>query len=173
MAFLIFVQSIGFLAMALSMSSYQFKSQRTMFAIRVVSDFTWAVHYYLLDVIHVALTVFIASLRTFLTVFVIPQYRTWVVLGAIISVWFICTVLFLNNGNYLNFLPAITSIIYGISTYYHENYIISRMLMALGKIFWISIGVLSGSLPEVISSSIALFSIVFAYLRHRKLLNKE
>ncbi|PCI01662.1 MAG: hypothetical protein COB76_00840 [Alphaproteobacteria bacterium] len=164
--YFIAVQACGFLAFGLSLVSYQFKNQRTMFAIRVCGDLIWAIHYFLLSAMTPAVTVLIASLRTFLSVFVCPKQRAVVVGVAIISVCGICV--YYGSGDWKGYLPALTAIIYGLSTYYHENYKISRILMGAGLLVWICIGVLFQSYAEVISSSVGLISLALGFYRHKK-----
>ena len=169
--YFIIVQAIGFLAFGLSLWSYQFKSQKVMFGINALTDAIWTVHYFFLNAYHVALTVLIAAIRTTLCVFVIPKYKVAIVALGIIIAWIICTFFYLQTNNVLDLLPAVTGIVYGLSTYFHEDYMKSRLLMVLGKILWIVIGCLSGSIAEIISSSMALGSIILGYVRHKKYLD--
>lgn len=164
--FLIFTQVVGFLAFSVGMVSYQFKEQRKMFGLRVCADMLWTAHYFMLGALTPALTVGIAFVRTFLVVFVWPQHKTKVIVGAVLGVLAVCLITF--DGRYINLLPAFTAVIYGLSVYYHEDYMKSRSLLALGAVFWILIGVTFGSMAEVVSSSISLVSVAVGYGRHRR-----
>ena len=157
---------MGFLAFAVGIVSYQFRAQKTMFGFRVTSDFIWSIHYYMLGAIAPAVTVFIAFLRTFLVVFVAPKYKTAIIIAAVLSVILVCFVTY--EGYWPNLLPGLTAVFYGLSTYYHEDYIKSRSFMAIGCAFWILIGVMFHSYAEVISSSISLVSIAVGFGRHRR-----
>ena len=162
--FELFVQALGFVAFTISISSYQFKSQRKMFGMRVCSDMVWTVHYFLLGALVPSLAVAIAFTRTFLVVFVIPQYKTYVIITAISAI-FLMTLL-TGPGYWANWLPAVSAIIYGFAFYFHEDYLKSRIFMGLGLMFWLTIGVVFGSVAEIVSSTVGLTSLLVGMHRH-------
>ena len=167
----LWIQALGFVAFAISISSYQFKEQRKMFGMRVCSDMIWTVHYFLLGAITPALAVAVAFSRTFLVVFVIPQYKNYVILTAISLV--IVITLLTEYTFWANWLPAISAVIYGLSNYFHEDYLKSRICMAIGLTMWLTIGIVFGSIPEVISSAIGLCSLFLGMRRHLKALHPK
>ena len=162
--FEVFAQGVGFIALLVSISSYQFKSQRKMFGMRIGSDMLWTVHYLLLGAIVPAFAVAVAFCRTFLVVFAIPQYKTYIILVAISLI--VLLAVFTGAGYWANWLPAISALIYGLANYYHEDYIKSRVCMAIGLMLWLTIGVVFGSIPEVVSSVIGLCSLLLGMRRH-------
>lgn len=162
----ILIQAIGFAAFLVGVASYQFKDQLTMFGFRVAGDGVWALHYGLLGATSPALTVFIAFLRTFLVVFVCPKHKKTIVIAAILAVALVCGVTY--DGYWPSLLPALTAVFYGLSTYYHEDYVKSRLFMAFGALFWIMIGFFFHSYAEMVSSSLSFVSILVGYGRHRR-----
>ncbi|MAI08285.1 MAG: hypothetical protein CMF61_04930 [Magnetococcales bacterium] len=161
------IQLVGFLAFAISSFSYQFKDQKTMFGYRVFSDALWAFHYFLLGASVPALTVMIAVLRSGLAVFAFPKHKLTIIILSIFAVWLIC--FYLGKSGWQSYLPLLGSIIYGTSTYYYDNYTISRILMALGFVVWVCIGFLFNSYAEIISSSIGFISILIGFYRHKRI----
>lgn len=160
----IIIQAIGFLAFLISILSYQYKKQEQMFLLRVIADGTWALHYFLLVAMVPALTVLIATLRTYIVVFKYPQYKSYIILTAISLVCGVCTVL--GENDLKSYIPALTALVYGASTYYHDSYFKSRLFMAIGLILWTTIGFMFNSYAEIISSSISLLSLMVGVYRH-------
>jgi hypothetical protein len=165
-----FVQIIGVIAFGLSLCSYQFKSQRILFGIRVCSDGLWALHYLLLSAITPALTVAVACIRTYLSIFIFPQYKTVIIVCAICVVIILC-ILFAGD-EWQNYLPIMTALLFGLSNYFHDDYWKSRILMACGLCIWIVIGIVFGSYAEIVSSGFGLLSLFLGFYRHRKVSNK-
>lgn len=161
----LFAQLVGFVAFAISISSYQFKEQRKMFGTRVVSDMVWALHYFMLGAIAPTIAVAIAFTRTFLVVFAIPQYKNVVIIAAISAIAFL-SFYTADMSQWGNWLPLLSAFIYGLSNYFHEDYLKSRTLMAIGLSMWLTIGIVFGSVPEVISSAIGLCSLFLGMRRH-------
>jgi len=165
-----FIQIVGFFAFGLSLLSYQFKKQKTMFAIRVCSDLLWAFHYALLLAVAPALTVAVAALRTFFIVFIFPQQKIKIIFLAVGIVCFLCY--WSANGEWQSYLPILAAIVYGMSNYYHDNYWYSRILMLLGLLVWILIGIVFGSYAEIISSSVGAVFLLWSFIRHLKIDNR-
>lgn len=160
-------QMVGFLAFIVSVLSYQFKSQKTMFALRVFDDALWTTHYFMLSAITPAISVMIAVLRTFFIVFVCPQYKVPILAAAVVSTLAVC--IYFGGYAWQNYLPFFASLFYVSSVYFHEDYVKSRVLMGCGLCMWILIGVMFGSLAEIISSAIGISSLMVGFYRHKKL----
>ena len=165
--FEIFIQLLGFVAFSISLASYQFKSQRTMFGYRVTSDSIWTLHYFLLGALTPALTILVAASRTYLTVFVFPAHKKLIIAIAVLCVIVLC--LCYGGNDWRNYIPILTAVVYGLATYFHDSYVISRCLMALGLTLWILIGILFGSYPEIISSTLGLLSLMIGFYKHQRL----
>lgn len=163
-----FIQAIGFMAFILSSASAQFRKQRVMFGICVVADVIWTVHYFMLGAFTAAFAVSVAVLRTWLGVFIIPRQRAYVVATSVVMVTVMCA--YHYGGLWYNWLPALTTLLYGLSVYYHEDYIKSRVLLMSVMVLWILFGVMANSLAGVIHASISLCSLCLGYYRHRKYL---
>jgi hypothetical protein len=162
--FFIFVQTLGFVAFGISLLSYQFKNQKQMFAMRCVSDTIWVIHYFFLGAITPALTILIAVFRTGSVVFIFKNHRIKLLIFSMLFVVMICV--YYGKGEWQNYLPILTAAVYGLSTYFHENYIVSRVLMAIGLCIWVWIGILFQSYPEIVSSSFGLMSLIIAFYKH-------
>ena len=160
------IQPLGFIAFIISVCSYQFKSQKTMYGIRIFNDNIWAIHYYLLDAPIAALSLFISLIRAFLSIFVWPQYKAYFI---IVGLVLICGLTFYKTtGIWHEYLPLFSAIIFSLAVYYHDQYKLNRILMFLGATTWLIIGFFNHSYPDMISSSVNMVSIAIAYCRHMK-----
>ena len=137
-----------------------------MFGMRVCSDIIWTAHYFLLGALMPALAVAVAFSRTFLVVFVIPQYKNYVIITAISLV--LLLTLLTDYTYWANWIPFASAIVYGAANFYHEDYMRSRCLMGVGLLMWMTIGFVFGSIPEVVSSAIGLSSLLLGMYRHHK-----
>lgn len=161
------IQLVGFIAFAISSCSYQFKDQKTMFSLRIISDALWSFHYFLLGAHVPALTVMVAVLRAGLSIFIFPKHRLFIIIFAAISVFLIG--FFLGEGTWQSYLPLLGFLVFGLALYFYENYTLSRILMALGYFIWFNIGILVHSYAEMVSSSIGFISILIGFYRHKRI----
>lgn len=160
------IQAIGFLAFAISVISYQFKNQKTMYGIRIFNDNIWATHYYLLDAPIAALTLFISLVRAFLSIFIWPIYKAYFIL---LSLVLICGLTFYQaTGLWYEYLPLFSAVFYSLAVYYHDHYKLNRLLMFVGTATWLVIGACNQSYPDMISSAVNMCSIALAFYRHTK-----
>lgn len=163
---MIFIQVLGFCAFIISTGSYQFKNQKKLFATRLVSDSIWAVHFFLLGGPIASFSIVVAALRTFLAVFIFPKYRGIIVVTAALII--IGFAILTYDGQIINYMIGLGAIIYGISTYHHKSYKISRTCMFIGTLLWMMIGIILGSIPEIVSGLVNLTSISIGFYRHRQ-----
>lgn len=160
-------QILGYVALLISLFSYQLRSQRGLFAANIGSDAFWCLHYAALGGLMPVVAVAVSALRTTLAVFVMPHRKVAIAVVAFLIVTAIC--LATNVDGPKGYLIIATTLVYSTCVIYHESYAISRSLMALGLVLWIVIGALYGSIGEIVSSAISLTSLGIGVWRHIKL----
>lgn len=161
------IQALGFLAFIVSICSYQFKNQKTMYAIRILNDCLWALHYYLLNAPIVALTLIISLTRAWLSIFVWPTYKAYFIIAGLVLIFAIT--IKQTTGVWFEYLPFISTIVFSIAVYFHDHYTVNRMLMLLGAFIWLVIGFCNHSYPDILSSTVNMLSIGIAFYRHKRL----
>lgn len=163
---MIFAQALGLLALAADLSRFQFKSQRRLFQLSIVTDAIWISHYAVLGAWPVVLAVSVSILRTGAGVFLWPDQRKLIALGAFLFISG-CTIVF-PPENPVGWLVLLTGAIYSATVVYQDSYGISRSLMFAGSVTWIVIGIGYGSIGETIASALNAGSILLAAWRHRQ-----
>jgi hypothetical protein len=164
---MLLAQTLGVLAFAIGLTSYQFKSQRRLFQLNMLTDALWILHYILLGAWPVVFAVSVSILRTASGVFLWPQHKMQIALGAFVVIT-LFTILF-PPENPVGWLVIVTGAIYSATVAFHQNYVISRSLMFAGSLMWIVIGIGYGSVGEIIASVFSASSILVAAWRHNRL----
>lgn len=159
-------QLVGYLAFGVSLASFQFKSQRALFGINMVSDAAWVAHYLMLGGIAPAISIAVSFFRTLLAVFVLPQHKR--VVTGLAFVLITGLILALNDAGPAGYLPIAAALAFSLAAYFNESYAISRVMISVGMVIWIAIGVAYGSIGEVISSSFAVLSLGIGAWRHSR-----
>lgn len=130
----------------------------------MATDVAWAIHYIALGGVMPAIAVLVSAIRTALAVFLFPAHKIAVALVAFSILVGLC--LRFNVDGPKGLLLIATAAVYSLCVVFHNSYAISRSLMALGLVLWIGIGFLYGSIAEVASSGLSLFSLAVAAIRH-------
>lgn len=159
-------QGSGLLAVAIGMASFQFKSQRRMFQINLAGDLVWLGHYALLGAWPVLWALGISIFRTSFGVFLWPERKLPISLGAFVLICLSCIVF--PPEKLVGYAVVLTGAIYSANILFQSSYRISRSLMFSGSAIWIIIGIGYGSLGEVLASLISCGSILVASFRHRR-----
>lgn len=158
-------QIVGYLALALSLASFQFRSQRALFGINMASDAAWVAHYLLLGGIAPVISISVSFARTLFAVFLLPQHKGLVSGAAFAAITGL--IFAFNDAGVIGYLPIAAALTFSLAAYFNDNYAVSRALICAGMLVWIGIGFAYGSIGEIVSSSFAVVSLVFAALRHK------
>lgn len=155
---------IGLSALFLTVLSFQLLKQKKMFAVRIVADFTWMVHWFLMGGFSAALALFVAIGRTSLVVFYKPHWKKYLIP---ISIFIILILTLLSpETSYHKYLPCLASTFMAISLYYHEDFMKCRSIMMIGAIVWIVYAIILNSLPALITMLIITTSHAIGMIRH-------
>ena len=171
MTYEIFAQAIGFIALIVGACSYQFKEQKTLFFIWIVADTIWVIQYIMIAAITPAIAVSIAALRTLSVIFIFPKAKKQILIFSFFCTVFLCALA--SGGKVVSYLPILSGAFYCLATYYHENYILSRPFMGIGKITWLIIGIVFVSYAEITASILGLTSLIIGAYRHKFLQVKK
>lgn len=159
----LFIQCIGFIALALFIFSYQVKSNRGLFLLQTIGNLLFAMQFVLLGGIGGAIGSLICSTRNFLLILgkekPFFQMKLWAVLICICS---LCSCVY-SWENFLSILPFI-SVLTSTIGYWSDNALKIRMMNLLCAspcwlIYDASIHSLGGVLNELLTISSVLISI--------------
>lgn len=159
-------QLLGYLAFGVSLLSFQFKSQRTLFGLNMASDAAWVGHYLALGGISPAISIAVSFLRTLLAVFWLPQHKGVVAAVAFVLIAALCIAF--NDAGWPGYLPIAAAAFFSLAAAFNDSYAISRSMIFVGMVIWVAIGLAYGSIGEVISSAFAIGSLGVGAWRHRR-----
>jgi hypothetical protein len=137
-----------------------------LFGMNMGSDGLWVVHYLLLGGLTPAISLMVSIIRTLFAIFLFPERRGIVAFASFVVLSALCVVF--NNDGWVGYLPVVTAGIYSAVAFFGQNYVVSRALMLLGFICWIVIGAFYGSIIEIVSSGLAIASLLLGAYRHYK-----
>lgn len=159
----LFIQAIGFIALALFISSYQVKSNRGLFLLQTIGNLLFCLQFILLGGIGGAVSSFICSTRNFILILgnkkPFFKKKFWAVLICICS---LCSCLY-SWESFLSILPFL-SVLTSTIGYWSDNALKIRMMNLLFAspcwlIYDVSIHSLGGVLNELMTISSVLISI--------------
>ena len=158
-----FTQGLGLFAFVVSVLIYQIKDQKLMFTARSINMAVWTLHYAMLGALPVALTMVINGLRMFLSVRAEGRAK-----AAILAVSFIMVsvISLIVADTLMDAFVILPTFLMTMALWHHEKYGLSRFLMAGCCTGWIVVGLIEGSVGEVLSSGFALGSVIIAAIRH-------
>lgn len=158
------IQAIGAIAFLIGLISYQCLSQKKMYAMCIISNLIWAVHYFLLGAWSAGFSVIIGNIRVLLIVFIAPHYRVPIIAVAALCSFLFCA--FSPEESLLRFAPFVATCFFSIGLYYHENFLKSRFFIFITTLIWFLYGFEIGSYIEIFSGAFNMVSIVIGIARH-------
>ena len=141
--FVIFVQALGLIAMALDLYAANQKSDSKLMRVIALSSAIFAVHFMLLSAIPAALSELITAARYY----VADKYKKKLVCLVFIGFYMLCGVFVADS--LFDTLPFLASIIGTIAIFFF-NGISMRILFILGQSMWLAYGVVVFSLGGII-----------------------
>lgn len=156
----IIIQGIGFLALASSLISFQFKKHGHIMLFRTASELIFALQYILLGAWPAAIMDAISVIRNSLYTHLVKKNRstTPVIIGFCAFVVVVGVVTF---EGIISLLPIISKLLTTIS-YGMKNERLLRLITLPSCIFWIIYNVYVGSAAGVMADSMTLVSLLIA-----------
>ncbi len=156
----IIIQLIGFLALAVSLLSFQFKRHNRIMLFRTASELIFALQYILLGAWSAAIMDGVSIVRNTLYTRLVKKNRstTPVIIGFCIFVVVVGVVTF---EGIISLLPIISKLLTTVS-YGMKNERLLRLITLPSCIFWIVYNVFVGSAAGVLSDSLTLVSLLIA-----------
>ena len=163
---MIIVQTIGLVAMALGIGSFQLKQRSNILIVQFFSNFLWAAHFLLLGATTGAALNICATVRSY----VFYKYGAkknrsiWILIGSIIA---LVVSAMLSWQGWISLIPMIAIIIATIGYWQHDEQMIRRVIL-ISSPLWLVYGVISGSYAGIANESIVIASVLIALWRYRK-----
>jgi hypothetical protein len=161
----LFIQGIGFIAVALFISSYQIRSNRMLFLLQLLGSALFCLQFFLLGALSGCLSLAVNILRNALMM----RYKEgkWVrskICPAVIALMFTAVLIFTWNGpiSLLAFTASVTSTF----AYWSDSPRSIRMVnLVCASPCWLLYDVLVNSIGGIVSESITIISILISFLR--------
>lgn len=154
------IQFIGFLALAASLISFQFKKHGRILLFRTASELIFALQYILLGAWTAAIMDGISVVRNLLYTTLVKKNRSTAPVIVAFSIFVVITGLVAYDG-IISLLPIIskllTTVSYGMKK---EKWL--RLITLPSCIFWIIYNVFVGSLAGILADSMTLVSLLIA-----------
>lgn len=156
----IIIQAVGFLALASSLISFQFKKHGQIMLFRTASELIFALQYILLGAWSAAVMDGISVIRNTLYTQLVKKNRstTPVIIGFCIFVVVVGVVTF---EGIISLLPIISKLLTTIS-YGMKNERLLRLITLPSCIFWVIYNVFVGSVAGALADSMTLISLLIA-----------
>ena len=156
----IIIQGIGFLALASSLISFQFKKHGQIMFFRTASELIFAVQYILLGAWTAAIMDGISVVRNSLYTQLVKKNRSTTPVIIIFCIFVVITGLVAFDG-IISLLPIISKLLTTVS-YGMKNERWLRLITLPSCIFWIIYNVFVGSAAGVMADSMTLVSLLIA-----------
>ena len=156
----IIIQGIGFLALASSLISFQFKKHGQILFFRTASELIFALQYILLGAWTAAIMDGISVVRNVTYTHLVKKNRSTTPVILIFCIFVIATGLVAFDG-IISLLPIISKLLTTIS-YGMKNERWLRLITLPSCIFWIIYNVFVGSAAGVMADSMTLISLLVA-----------
>lgn len=156
----IIIQAVGFLALASSLISFQFKKHGQIMLFRTASELIFALQYILLGAWSAAVMDGISVIRNTLYTQLVKKNRstTPVIIGFCVFVVVVGVVTF---EGIISLLPIISKLLTTIS-YGMKNERLLRLITLPSCIFWVIYNVFVGSVAGALADSMTLISLLIA-----------
>jgi hypothetical protein len=158
-----FSQIIGFAALILGVSGYQFNFRNKILLFQGSANFLWAIHFYLIGAFTGSAVNLVAVARNYTFVKYRLKFR-WPILPVVFIAIFTAAIIFTWQG-YLSLLP-LGGMICGTIAFWHKNPTFIRFLSLACSPMWFVYNFISGSYPGVIIEVFIFCSILIAILRY-------
>lgn len=162
----LFVQAIGFIAVACFIISFQIKSNKALFFIQMVGSAVFCVQYLLLGAVSGCYNFLIGIVRNILICmrdkWKWAGWNGWVVIFCVASI----VVMFVTWKGFISILPT-AAVIAGTIGYWKDNAQIIRLCnLAIISPAWLIYGVYAGSIGAVLNEVFVLTSIIISIWRY-------
>ena len=154
------IQFIGFLALAASLISFQFKKHGRILLFRTASELIFALQYILLGAWTAAIMDGISVVRNLLYTHLVKKNRSTTPVIVVFCIFVIATGLFAFDG-IISLLPIISKLLTTIS-YGMKNERWLRFITLPSCIFWIIYNLFVGSVAGILADSLTLVSLFIA-----------
>ncbi len=159
-----FSQVIGFIALIITVGSFQILSQKGMFAGRILGDVFWVIHYLMISGLTAAFSIVVGMIRTILIVFWNSRSKIFVIPISIFVVFIFCYLL--PEQSLFKYVPFLAFISNSVSQYYHDNFMKCRSIMIFSPIMWFIYALYIGSYGGLIVSILMFLSHVIGMFRY-------
>lgn len=159
----IFIQAIGFVALILSIVSYQSNRYRTLMSIRAASEFVFCVHFLLLGVFSGSAVQLVGGIRNLVFIKLEnKKSKMWLAI-IVFCILFTCAGIFTWEGS-ISLLPIIAKNVSTIA-FAMSNTRKIRLIEFPTYGLWLVYNLESGSIAGAINASLSLVSIAIAIVR--------
>jgi len=156
----LFIQMIGFVALAISIIAFQFKKHGQIVFCKMASEFIFSIQYVLLGAWTAAVLDFISVIRNLLFCKLVKKNISTLPVILVFGCFVIATGVFTYDG-LASLLPIasklLTTVSYGMK---NEKWL--RIITLPSCVFWIIYNVTVGSIAGVLTDSLALVSLLIA-----------
>jgi len=156
----LFIQIIGFVALAISIIAFQFKKHGQIVFCKMASEFIFSIQYVLLGAWTAAVLDFISTIRNLLFCKLVKKNISTLPVILVFSCFVIATGVFTYDG-LASLLPIASKLLTTVS-YGMKNEKLLRIITLPSCVFWIIYNVTVGSIAGVLTDSLALVSLLIA-----------
>lgn len=156
-------ETFGWLAFGIGIMAFQFKAGRSIIFTQIPSNIFYVLHLSMIGATAGAITSACLIFRNTLALFLPEQHLKHLIL--LMTPIVLLLVLTFSENTY-GMLAAFGNIIMGLSLIYRENSIKLRSMQFIAQIFFISYGILSGSLPLALMGGMSMTSNTIGAFRY-------
>ena len=156
----LFIQIIGFVALAISIIAFQFKKHGQIVFCKMASEFIFSIQYVLLGAWTAAVLDFISVIRNLLFCKLVKKNISTLPVILVFGCFVIATGVFTYDG-IASLLPIASKLLTTVS-YGMKNEKLLRIITLPSCVFWIIYNVTVGSIAGVLTDSLALVSLLIA-----------
>lgn len=156
----IIIQAIGFLALAMSIISFQFKKHGHILLCRTASELIFSLQYILLGAWTAAAMDFISVIRNLLYSHLVKKNRSTTPVIVVFGIFVVAIGVTTFDG-VISLLPIISKLLTTVS-YGMKNERLLRFITLPSCIFWIIYNLFVGSIAGVLADSLSLVSLLIA-----------
>ena len=166
MNYKIFVQIIGLIGTCFFFLSYQFKNNKTLFRVQLISYIFYTIHFILLGAITGAASYATNLLRSFFLSSENKKFHEmkFCVLICIIQI----AVGIITWKGYISLLPMIGNVVLTIGNYTYNPKIIRFTGLFINSPLWMIHNIIVGSIAGIIDEAVMMLSIIISLFRFKK-----